>query len=92
MTLGEIVYSKAGRDSGEAFIIIGIQDDHYIFLADGDIRRIEKAKKKKRKHVIETGFVDQALKKRLLEGNIVSNADIRKGISSYMCQHSVGGA
>ena len=84
MTTGQIVYSKAGRDSGNAFVVIGIEEDNYVLIADGSKRRIEKAKKKKSKHLIETGFVDEFLKNKLVENIRVSNSDIRRSIASYV--------
>ena len=85
MTLGQIVYSKSGRDAGKAFVVIDLEDEDYIFIADGDMRRYEKAKRKKVKHVSETGYTDQYIGTKLAEGSRVSNAELRKAVKEYLC-------
>ena len=82
--IGKIVYSNAGRDSGRIFIIIGIEDENYVLLTDGNMRRLEKAKKKKIKHIIATDFSDENVSEKLQKGEKVTNADIRKGIINYL--------
>lgn len=47
--LGQVVYSIAGRDGGRVFVVVGIIDDKHVLISDGDLRRIEKAKKKENK-------------------------------------------
>lgn len=32
--IGRVVISKAGRDRGRAFLIVGIADDNHVYLAD----------------------------------------------------------
>ena len=49
--LGSIVTAKAGRDKGRSFAIVAAVDSEYVLLADGCTRKIEKPKKKKRKHI-----------------------------------------
>ena len=51
LTLGQVVYSKAGRDKGKKFIVVDIVDELYVMISDGDLRRIENAKRKKLKHL-----------------------------------------
>ena len=48
-TLGQVVYSKAGRDSGKKFFIIQVLDTAYVLVSDGNLRRIDKPKKKENK-------------------------------------------
>jgi len=85
MTLGQIVYSRSGRDAGRAFIIVKMENDDYVYISDGDMRRFEKAKKKRVKHIRQTDFVDNDIMNRLIEGNNVSNSLIRKTLSCYKC-------
>ena len=77
ISLGQVIYSKSGRDAGKAFLVVA--------YADGDLRRLENAKKKNRKHIIETEFVDQTIMEKLQNGEKVSNADLRKALSNYVC-------
>lgn len=68
---GSLVYSIQGRDKGNLFLVLK-KDGDFVYLADGDIRRLEKPKKKKIKHVNKTNT--------LVEFDIenISNSEIRK--------------
>ena len=48
--IGQIVISKAGRDCGKEFVVVGIAPG-YLYLADGATRKLESPKKKKLKHI-----------------------------------------
>ena len=47
---GMLAKSKAGHDKGHLYVIYDA-DETYVYLVDGEIRTIDKPKKKKRKHV-----------------------------------------
>lgn len=47
---GMLAKSKAGHDKGNVYVIYDV-DDTYVYLIDGNIRKIENPKKKKIKHV-----------------------------------------
>jgi large subunit ribosomal protein L14e len=81
LTLGQVVYSIAGRDKGNKFIVIDIVDESYVLISDGDLRRIENAKKKKIKHLKITGEVIQTLCDKLEKKVRVSNSEIRKALA-----------
>ena len=66
---GSLVYSIAGRDKGNLFLVLK-REGEFVYLADGDQRKLEYPKKKKIKHVNKTNT--------LLEFDNVSNSDIRK--------------
>lgn len=51
---GQIVKSKAGRDAGRHFVIFEVLDEDYVQIVDGDLRKVEKPKKKKRRHLAMT--------------------------------------
>lgn len=48
--IGQIVYSKAGRDCGKEFVVVSTEGEH-LYLADGATRKLESPKKKKLKHI-----------------------------------------
>ena len=43
---GQIVKSKSGRDKGDVFFVVGVIDDDYVLIADGDRRKSEKSQRK----------------------------------------------
>lgn len=82
--LGQVVYSKAGRDEGRIFIICGVIDENYVFVCDGDLRRIENPKKKKIKHLKITNIKIETLEQKLTTGLKVTNAEVRKALVKVM--------
>ena len=78
VTLGQVVISKAGRDAGKRFVVTRIIDDLYVAISDGDLRKIEKPKKKKIKHLELTGEVVNILEEKLTKNVRISNSEIRK--------------
>lgn len=79
---GQIVISKAGRDHGNIYIIFEFKGE-YVYLVDGDSRRIENPKKKKVKHIQPTNIVIESLKEKNYSEMKISNADIRKQLQEY---------
>lgn len=82
VTLGQLVYSKAGRDAGKKFIIVEIIDELYVTVSDGSLRRLEKPKKKKIKHLELTGKVVTSLSEKFINKLKVTNSEIRKALAA----------
>lgn len=80
--LGRVVIAKQGRDADKFFIIVGILDNVYVQIADGNRRKVEKPKKKKLIHIELTSEYDLELRKLLLENIKITNSKIRKIIKS----------
>lgn len=78
---GQVVVSKAGRDAGRKFVVVSIVNDLYLEIADGDLRKIEKPKKKKLKHIRTTDHVIEQIRHKLENNVRVSNAEIRKALA-----------
>lgn len=84
MTLGQIVVSRAGRDTGRRFVVTKVVDELFVQVCDGDLRRIEKPKKKRIKHLEPTGLMVSALEEKLKSNAKISNSDIRKALSGQI--------
>ena len=56
--VGSIVRSIAGHDKGDLQLVVSLGDG-YAYVADGKLRKIEKPKKKKLKHLQGTHFVTE---------------------------------
>ena len=52
LIVGQVVKSRAGRDSGKTFLIYEILDEEFVLLVDGDLRKLKSPKKKKIKHLM----------------------------------------
>ena len=78
VVLGQVVYSKAGRDNGKIFIITGLIDADYVYVCDGDLRRVENPKKKKVKHLVITENIINSITQKFSTDVRVTNAEVRK--------------
>lgn len=81
--IGQLVFSKTGRDKGKLFIVISIEEE-YLCLADGKLRKVETPKKKKKKHVQKTNSVIESIKEKIQEGCKLNNAEVRKALKQYL--------
>jgi ribosomal protein L14E/L6E/L27E len=59
---GHIVQATTGRDEGRWFLTVHEQQGAFLFLADGDSRRMARPKKKNVRHVRILGKPDDAEK------------------------------
>lgn len=80
VTIGQLVKSKAGRDKDRVFVVIDIIDELYVIIADGDLRKAEKAKKKKIKHLSKYNIISEEIQKRYNSHKKISNLMLRREI------------
>ncbi len=80
---GQIVKSLAGRESGKYFLVVDYNED-YLWLVDGETRRLEAPKKKKKKHVQITHEVIEDIAEKLIQEEKISNAEIRKSLKQFL--------
>ena len=84
MELGQIVLSKCGRDKKKYFLVVKIDElEEYVFIADGDLRKIERPKKKKLKHLVPL-YIDETVRGKLQSVSKVTNAELKRHIKSYI--------
>ena len=83
MKLGEVVYSKAGRDSGKCFAVVEIVGEGYVKIADGDVRRIKNAKLKNEKHLRSTGDRLEKIAQKLEASVQVFDAELYSALRIY---------
>ena len=81
LSCGQIVISKAGRDQGHLFVVMQIIDDDYVMLADGDIRKADRPKKKNVKHVAKHGAPAVEIIEKMKRGEKIENKDLRHVIA-----------
>ena len=75
---GQIVKSKAGRDKGYVFFVLGILDEDHVLIADGDRRKIENPKKKKIRHLQPYSAVSSAVAEKLERGERIENIELQR--------------
>lgn len=86
LKIGQVVTSSQGRDAGRLFLVTGIVDAQYVLLADGVLRKIDKPKKKKLKHLIPKQECISSLGDKLTRGQKVFDSEIRKALAALRDQ------
>lgn len=61
--IGQVVRSTSGRDHDRYFIVVGIVDYNNVLISDGKLRKIQKPKLKKIKHLHVTSAVSDNMDK-----------------------------
>lgn len=85
ISAGQIVTSKAGRDKDRIFIVIDIVDEQYVLIADGDLRKVDKPKKKKVKHLAKHNKISQEVKNRIDRNEKITNLILRRELEKLVC-------
>ena len=80
---GFVVKSRAGRDKGLLYLVINT-DGEFVYVANGDTRKVEIPKKKKLKHNQKTSYYAHNIRERLLAGGLVENHEMRKALAEYL--------
>ncbi len=84
---GDIVISLNGRDGGKFFYVLAREDD-YAHLSDGKIRRLEKPKRKKLKHLRLEHRGNSRTADKIRSGMKVTNSEIRRALAEYAANGS----
>jgi ribosomal protein L14E/L6E/L27E len=82
--LGRVVISKQGHDKGKAFLVVGLQDEKYVLIADGDSRKLQNPKKKQIKHLIPKPYVAADTLDAIRQQAQTADSDIRKALKTYL--------
>lgn len=80
LVVGQYVKSKAGRDKDRIFIILAIIDENYLQVADGDLRKADKPKRKKIKHLAVMHVVSDTIHQFADEGKCITDRMLKQEI------------
>ena len=83
MELGQVVFSKSGRDSGKFYAVVEVVDETRVRIADGDLRRIAKGKVKNVKHLQSNGDMLEKIAEKLRNGQQVFDAELYSALRFY---------
>ena len=78
----DIVKAVAGRDKGKLFFVMDVEDD-FLLLADGKTRKLERPKRKKRKHVVFQARIDCPATEKIRSGDRLTNSELRKTLAQF---------
>lgn len=80
--VGRAVASRQGHDRGRRFLIVGIVDERYVLIADGDTRKLAHPKKKQLKHLRAEPTVAAGTIPAILAKRQTADSDIRKALAA----------
>ncbi len=78
--VGDIAISKAGRDKACRYLIIAAEKD-FVYLADGKLKTVEKAKKKNIKHIQIVHVDKHPIKEKIRNG--IRNEEIKYFLKTF---------
>ena len=84
--VGKMVFSKFGRDNGEAYIVIDQINSDYLLLANGINKTFQMPKKKNIKHLVITQITDDKLKEEIL----LKNKNINLRVKRFLKLEGIG--
>ncbi|WP_041048872.1 KOW domain-containing RNA-binding protein [Gordoniibacillus kamchatkensis] len=82
--LGQLVRNLRGRDEGKIAVIVGIQDERFVLIADGDKRKFDQPKKKNVLHLELLPRHSEEVADSLRETGRVTNGKLRYAITKYV--------
>lgn len=81
--IGRLAISRAGHDKDVLYVVVA-QEGDFVYLCDGRLRTPEKPKKKRLKHIQPMkATVDEALLRKLQNGEKVYAAEIKYALRQY---------
>lgn len=79
---GMLATSKAGHDFRKLYMIIDY-DNEYVYLSDGDLRKVDNPKKKKYKHIQIIKMIPKEIGDCFDKGMKPDDANVRKAIKTF---------
>jgi hypothetical protein len=83
--------SKTGRDKGRLFVIVGVESDRIVQIADGECHGTARPKRKNVKHLIILEQVDSAVSERLEMGLPITDDQLVTALRAYKPHDEKGG-
>jgi len=84
LAVGHLVRSKAGRDKGHYYLVLGpADDDRCLLLVDGRRRGIDSPKRKNITHLQMTNKISKELLEKVTAKCILRDEDIRSYLAEF---------
>ncbi|MYL35868.1 RNA-binding protein [Pontibacillus yanchengensis] len=82
--IGQVVRVLQGREVEQYMIIIGVVDNRFVLLADGEKRKYDRPKKKNVHHIKLMDYISPEVQNSLLETGRVTNGKLRFALSKFV--------
>ena len=83
--ISDLVVSTAGRDQGELYYCVGIED-RYVMLANGKDRTLDRPKRKSLRHVKKVLRSETRVAQKLASCDKVLNSELRRDLAFHASQ------
>jgi large subunit ribosomal protein L14e len=82
--IGQLVRILRGRDTNQYGVIVGILDERFVLVADGDKRKFDRAKRKNLNHLELTEQISFEVERSIEETGRVTNGKLRYAVSKFL--------
>ncbi|PZN13374.1 MAG: RNA-binding protein [Bacillota bacterium] len=86
-SIGQLVTSRAGRDRGRPYLVLGVLDERFVLVADGDQRTVERPKRKNVKHLVFHRAWARDIREALATGRRPGNQEVRRALAALVAEH-----
>ncbi|WP_166245944.1 KOW domain-containing RNA-binding protein [Paenibacillus turpanensis] len=87
--IGQIARTLKGRDQEKYGVIIGIIDERFVWIADGDKRKFDQPKRKNLLHLELFDTVSTEVASSISETGRVTNGKLRYAVSKFLEEHDI---
>ena len=84
---GQLVTSRAGRDQGKQYLVVGINPNGYLLLANGEGRGMANPKPKSVRHLIIHQQIAEEVALKLENEVVVSDQELRTALEKLTQCH-----
>lgn len=84
LQIGQLVKIRKGRDAGQAAVIVKLDEEQGIWIADGHKRKFDHPKKKNPLHLEPQLAISSEVVNSLQESGRVTNAKLRHAIHAFL--------
>ena len=81
---GDVVFVRRGKNNGKQFVVVGIESETRVFIADGRNYPVEKPKKKNVKHLQRTLMNLEDVAGRVAGGKPLDNGWLIQKVSAIL--------
>lgn len=82
--LGQLVKALKGKDAEAVYVVIGIVDEKFVLIADGDRRKFDQPKRKNVQHLDLQPMISSEVVRSLQESGRVTNAKLRHAVHVFL--------
>ncbi|MCV9952539.1 KOW domain-containing RNA-binding protein [Paenibacillus sp. BT-177] len=84
LQIGQLVKILKGRGAGQIAVVVSIADSRFVYIADGDKRKFDQAKKKNVLHLVPQPKISSEIVNSLNESGRVTNGKLRHVVKTFL--------